>query len=292
MAQWAIDLLDGDPAEGMAAIGGFTAGDDLGLGRGVAAISLGHSSWRDGVRTAIAFERSVNPEGVSSAVSGHRVVLASPCHSEALLPDENAMQETAEVVRIAEESGDDVALGTAHIAYGLMLSRRDTDAERNLGLEYLRRGRDSHVQQRISATAVDGGYPYCRNDRRRGRRPTRDRKCTSGTQHPCRERREVHAWCCYRCAGAIAASARFGRRPAGSRDRNRTVGCGTDGSRVRAQRNSAVADACAAGSCSRRRGRLPRLRRSLRRDGNDRSVSRATWRSPRRCVSARTSRRA
>lgn len=75
-------------------------------------------------------------------------------HSEALLPDENAMQETAEVVRIAEESGDDVALGTAHIAYGLMLSRRDTDAERNLGLEYLRRGRDSHVQQRISATAV------------------------------------------------------------------------------------------------------------------------------------------
>ena len=75
-------------------------------------------------------------------------------HSEALLPDENAMQETAEVVRIAEESGDDVALGTAHIAYGLMLSRRDTDAERKLGLEYLRRGRDSHVQQRISATVV------------------------------------------------------------------------------------------------------------------------------------------
>ncbi len=64
------------------------------------------------------------------------------------------MQEIDEAVRIAEESGDDVAVATAHIAYGLMLSRRDTHAERNLGLEYLRRGRDSHVQQRISATVV------------------------------------------------------------------------------------------------------------------------------------------
>ena len=152
VAQWAIDLLDGDPAEGTAAMGGSPRAMTL-VWRGVAAISLGHSSWRDGVRTAIALERSVNPEGVVLLF----LVTVSYCfamHSEALLPDENAMQETAEVVRIAEESGDDVALGTAHIAYGLMLSRRDTDAERNLGLEYLRRGRDSHVQQRISATVV------------------------------------------------------------------------------------------------------------------------------------------
>jgi hypothetical protein len=58
VAQWAIDLLDGDPAEGTAAMGGSPRAMTL-VWRGVAAISLGHSSWRDGVRTAIALERSV-----------------------------------------------------------------------------------------------------------------------------------------------------------------------------------------------------------------------------------------
>ena len=70
------------------------------------------------------------------------------------MPDENAVRETAEVVRTAEESGDDVALGTAYIARGMVLSRLDTDAERRRGLAFLRQGRELHLQQRILVTVA------------------------------------------------------------------------------------------------------------------------------------------
>ena len=169
VAQWAIDLLDGDPAEGTAGAYGSPRATTL-VWRGLAAISLGHPGWRDGVRRGIALERSLEPEGVVLLF----LVSVSYCfamHSEALLPDEARVQEIAEAVRIAEESGDDVAVATAHIAYGLVLSRRDTHAERNLGLELSPPGsRLAHTTADLGDCG-DGGYPDCRNDRRRGRRP-------------------------------------------------------------------------------------------------------------------------
>ena len=66
----------------------------------------------------------------------------------ALLADDDAVQETAEAVRIAEERGDDVALGMAHSAQGLVLSRRPTAADRDVALEVLRKARDAHVMRR------------------------------------------------------------------------------------------------------------------------------------------------
>ena len=67
------------------------------------------------------------------------------------------MRETAEAVRIAEERGDDVALELAHIAQGLVLSRRPTVADRDVALEVLRQARDAHVRQRnlVYATMAD-----------------------------------------------------------------------------------------------------------------------------------------
>jgi adenylate cyclase len=75
----------------------------------------------------------------------------------ALLADDDAVQETAEAVRIAEERGDDVGLELAHGAHGLVLSRRPTAAERDLALEVLRRARDAHVGRRnlVAATGAD-----------------------------------------------------------------------------------------------------------------------------------------
>ena len=75
----------------------------------------------------------------------------------ALLADDDAVRETAEAVRIAEERGDDVALEMAHIAQGLVLSRRATAADRDVALEVLRRARDAQVRQRnlVSATMAD-----------------------------------------------------------------------------------------------------------------------------------------
>ena len=75
----------------------------------------------------------------------------------ALLADDDAVRETAEAVRIAEERGDDVALELAHLAQGLVLSRRATAADRDVALEVLRRARDAQVRQRnlVAATMAD-----------------------------------------------------------------------------------------------------------------------------------------
>ena len=72
----------------------------------------------------------------------------------ALLADDDAVQESAEAVRIAEERGDDVALEVAHFAQGLVLSRRATAAERAVALVLLRRARDALVRQRMLAQAT------------------------------------------------------------------------------------------------------------------------------------------
>ena len=71
----------------------------------------------------------------------------------ALFADDEAVRETAEAVRIAEECGEDVTLEAAQ-AHGLVLSRRPTAAERDVALELLRRARDAQVGQRNLFTAT------------------------------------------------------------------------------------------------------------------------------------------
>ena len=150
VAKWAINLLDGDPRKSMSEGAGSPLAITMVWGA-VVGSSLGHTRWRDHLRRGIALERSVNPTGLmlSFLISvGYTLAM----HVEAVGSDDHVVEETAEAVRLAEESGDDVALGTAYIARGMALSRRGTNAEREVGLEFLRRGRDAHLQQRILAT--------------------------------------------------------------------------------------------------------------------------------------------
>jgi hypothetical protein len=72
----------------------------------------------------------------------------------ALLPDDDAVWETAEAVRIAEEGGDDATLEVAQTAHGLVFSRRATAAERDVALGLLRRARDAQIRRRILLTAT------------------------------------------------------------------------------------------------------------------------------------------
>ena len=96
---------------------------------------------------AIAMQRSVDAHAVMlpSLITG---AYARGILTGALLADDDAVQETTEAVRIAEERGDDVALGMAHSAHGLVLSRRPTAADRDVALEVLRKARDAHVRRR------------------------------------------------------------------------------------------------------------------------------------------------
>ena len=152
LAQWSIDLVGGDPAKGRRA--GF--GSPLAVSlfyRGLAGCSLGRHDWRNDIGNAIAIERSVDAHGVvlSSLIS---IAYTFGILTGALLADDDALQETAEAVRIAEERGDDVFLEVARIAQGLVMSRRATAAERDVALELLRRARDAQVHQQILATAT------------------------------------------------------------------------------------------------------------------------------------------
>jgi adenylate cyclase len=100
--------------------------------------------------------RSVDPHGVMLPMligTGYGCGILTG----ALLADDDAVRETAEAVRIAEEGGDDVALEIAHIGQGLVLSSRPTAADRDVALEVLGRARDAHVGQRnfLFATLAD-----------------------------------------------------------------------------------------------------------------------------------------
>ena len=155
LAQWCIDLVGDDPVKGRTAIIGSPLAVSL-LYRGLAGCSLGRQNWRNDMRSAIAMQRSVDAHGVMLPVL-ITVAYARGILTGALLADDDAVRETAEAVRIAEERGDDVALELAHIAQGLVLSRRPTAADRDVALEVLRRARDAQVRQRnlVYATMAD-----------------------------------------------------------------------------------------------------------------------------------------
>ena len=155
LAQWCIDLVGGDPVKGGNAIVGSPLAVAL-LYRGLAGCSLGRPDWRNDMRSGIAMQRSVDAHGVMLPVliTG---AYARGILTGALLADDDAVRETAEAVRIAEERGDDVALGMAHIAQGVVLSRRPTAADRDVALEVLRKARDAHVRRRnlVHVTMAD-----------------------------------------------------------------------------------------------------------------------------------------
>lgn len=145
-------MVGGDAAKGMRGGTGSPLAMTL-LYRGVAGTCLGYNSLRADMKRAIAAERALAPDGV---ILLFLISVGSTfsMHLETSVADQQAMADTEEAVRVAEQIGDDVALGTAYMARGLVLSRRNTDAERKLGLDFLLMGRDVHVQQGILTTVA------------------------------------------------------------------------------------------------------------------------------------------
>ena len=172
----------------------------------------------------------------------------------ALLADDDAVRETAEAVRIAEERGDDVALELAHIAQGLVLSRRATAAERDVALELLRRARDAQVRQRNLASATMADIRIAELTAEAGEVQGAIESARSIVDQLFENGEMFRARCCHRCTGGDAATQGIGHRRAGSGGCNRTVGRRANRPRIRPERNPAAADARAAGPCPRRRG--------------------------------------
>jgi hypothetical protein len=114
-------------------VGNFVYGSPLALAfttRGTARWCLGFPGWRDDLRHGLAMARSADPLSYATVVA-YVYFAGIPCG--VLRPDDSAMREIEDALRIAERSGDDLALSNARSTLGLALVHRQTAAERDRG---------------------------------------------------------------------------------------------------------------------------------------------------------------
>jgi class 3 adenylate cyclase len=127
-SQTVVDLADGDPSKG-----NFLVGSPLGLATttlGMAGYWLGRPGWSEDLRRGLPMARGTDPASYAGAV-GYVYLLGIPLG--VLRPDDHALQEIEEALRIAERSSDDVVVGFIRAALGLALVHRQQAAERDRG---------------------------------------------------------------------------------------------------------------------------------------------------------------
>ena len=140
--QRVIDLADGDPSTG-----NFIFGSPLALAfvtRGVASYFLGRPGWRDDLRHGLAMARSADPMSYATGVA---YIYFAGIPAGVLGPDDSAVREIEDALRIAERSGDDLASAVARMTLGLALVHRHTAAERDRGLQLLAEVGDVFVRR-------------------------------------------------------------------------------------------------------------------------------------------------
>ena len=131
-SQRVIDLADGDPSKG-----NFITGSPLAVAfttRGMARWCLGRPGWRDDMRQGLAMASSADPLSYVSAVT---FVYFPAIPNGVLTPDDRAMREIEDALRITERSSDDYAVTLARMTLGLALVHRQTDADHDRGRKLL-----------------------------------------------------------------------------------------------------------------------------------------------------------
>src|SRR5271166_398110 len=141
-SQRAIDLADGDPSKG-----NFIIGSPLAVAltsRAMARYCLGRPGWRDDLRHGLAMARSADPLSYAAVVA---YVYFPGIPLGVLAVDDRAVREIEDALRIAERSGDDMALAFARTVLGLALVHRHPDAERSSGQKLLAEVSDVFVRR-------------------------------------------------------------------------------------------------------------------------------------------------
>jgi hypothetical protein len=131
-SQVVIDLADGDPSKG-----NFIIGCPLAVAfatRATARYYLGRPGWRDDLRHGLAIARSTDPMSYAAVVAFAYTAGIPP---GVLRADDRAMREIEDALRIAEQSGDNVAVAIARMTLGIALVHRQTDTERDRGQQVL-----------------------------------------------------------------------------------------------------------------------------------------------------------
>jgi hypothetical protein len=132
-SQRVIDLADGDPSKGNFIFGLSPLAAAFAT-RALARYWLGRPGWRDDLRHGLAMARSAGPMSYATVVSW---VYFPVIPLGGLRPDDRAVREIEDALRIAERSGDDLAVALARVTLGVGLLHRPTAAERDRGQELL-----------------------------------------------------------------------------------------------------------------------------------------------------------
>jgi hypothetical protein len=141
-SQRIMDLADGEPSEG-----NFLFGSPLALAittRGIGRYFLGRPGWREDLRHGLAMARSVDPLSYAMVVG---YAYFPGILFGVLAADDRAMREIEEALRIAERSGDDLAVSNARGALGMALVHRKTAGERDRGQTLLAEVSDAFLGQ-------------------------------------------------------------------------------------------------------------------------------------------------
>jgi hypothetical protein len=136
-SQRVIDLADSDPSKG-----NFIYGSPLALAfasRAIGRYCLDRPGWRDDLQHGLDLARGADPMSYSTVVA---YVYFAGTAMGVVRPDDSAMAEIEAALRIAERSGDDLALDYARGTLGVALVHRPTDADRDRGQKLLTASRD------------------------------------------------------------------------------------------------------------------------------------------------------
>jgi class 3 adenylate cyclase len=131
-SQKAIDLADGDPSKGNFIIGSPVA--HAFTTRAMARYCLGRPGWPDDLRRGLTMGRRTDPLSYVYVVC---YVYYPGISVGVLAADDRVVREIEDAPRIAERSGDDLALAFARVTMGVVLVHRPTDPERDRGQKLL-----------------------------------------------------------------------------------------------------------------------------------------------------------
>ncbi|MBE1547559.1 class 3 adenylate cyclase/energy-coupling factor transporter ATP-binding protein EcfA2 [Mycobacterium sp. OAS707] len=133
VAQRVIDLAEGDP----------TKGNFIGLGsplalalasKGLARLWLGQAGGREDLEKGGAMAEGTDP--LSRSIIVYWTYGLTTAHG-LRLADDGAVRQITDVLQTADRSADDVALGAARVTMAHVLLHRDSEADRERGLELL-----------------------------------------------------------------------------------------------------------------------------------------------------------
>jgi hypothetical protein len=120
------------------------------------------------MRHALAMAQGVGAESYATVVS---YVYTAGIANGVLRPDDSAMREIEDARRIAERSGDDLALAYALLTVGVALVHRQSDADRDRGQKLLADVSDLFVHQGHNLSDLPAVNVYLARERvRRGDR--------------------------------------------------------------------------------------------------------------------------